>query len=117
MLPSKIAFESRDEHCKRMHKSRSVLYADVARGLHTRPVKTGKRAAAWPVHEGEALAAARMAGLDEEALRALVVKLHAQRASLLSELLGDDHQQPTLPPAASAQNGDKKRASPKRAGR
>ena len=59
--------------------SNSAFYAKVAAGLVTRPIKTGPRSAALPLAEIEAVNAARIAGLPDSSIRALVETLHAQR--------------------------------------
>jgi prophage regulatory protein len=74
----------------RMLKLRDVLsrrargttshYADIQRGLFTKPVKTGIKASAWPEAEVEALIRARIAGKTDDEIRALVAKLEAARA-------------------------------------
>lgn len=66
--------------CQATGKSRSGLYADCARGLMTRPIKIGARAAAFPVYEVEAINAARIAGASDAQLRDLVGRLEADRA-------------------------------------
>ena len=60
-------------------KTRSPWYDDIARGLMTKPVKLSRRAAGWPSDEVQAITRARIAGLPENAIRALVDKLHKQR--------------------------------------
>jgi len=60
-------------------KTRSPFYADIARGLMTAPVKLSARAVGWPEPEIAAINAARIAGLSEADIRALVQKLHADR--------------------------------------
>lgn len=68
----------------RSGQSRSGLYALIARGLWTRPVRLGARAVAWPEDEVNALNAARIAGLSDSEISALVTRLHAARSSALS---------------------------------
>jgi prophage regulatory protein len=60
--------------------SRSTIYLRIAQGLLPKPVSLGARAVGWPAHEVEAINAARIAGQSEEAIRALVAKLKADRA-------------------------------------
>ena len=61
--------------------TRSPLYVDIARGLWTRAVKLGPRAAGWPEDECDALVNARIAGQSEDQIRKLVQKLHEKRKS------------------------------------
>ena len=61
---------------------RSAIYQRVADGLLPRPVSLGRRAVAWPANEIESINLARVSGADEGAIRALVAKLHADRAQL-----------------------------------
>ena len=52
----------------------------------TKPVSIGLRSVGWPDYEVEAVTAARVAGQPDEAIRALVNKLHAQRAERFEAL-------------------------------
>ena len=61
--------------------SRSSLYAHVTLGTFTRPVRIGQRSVGWPSHEIAALNTARIAGVDDTAIRQLVVRLHAERVT------------------------------------
>lgn len=80
-------------------RSKTPIYQAARDGLFTKPVAIGgQRARGWPDYEVEALTAARVAGLPDDAIRALVVKLHAQRAERFSALT----QAPTAPPASVA---------------
>ena len=60
-------------------KTRSPLYADIAAGLWTRPIKLSARAAGWPEYECDELIAARIAGQSDAEIRKLVDRLHAAR--------------------------------------
>lgn len=60
-------------------KSKSAHYKDIQDGLFTSPVKIGSRAVGWPESEVAAINAARIAGKTDEEIRALVVKLVADR--------------------------------------
>jgi prophage regulatory protein len=59
--------------------SRSSFYTQIATGLWPRPVSLGERAVGWPANEVEQMVAARIAGLDADALRQLARKLEAKR--------------------------------------
>ncbi len=59
--------------------SRSTIYLRIAQGLWTKPVSLGARAVGWPSDEVAAINAARIAGKTDEEVRALVVKLEADR--------------------------------------
>lgn len=61
--------------------TRSPLYDQMGKGLFVKPVKIGPRAAAIPAHEVKALVDARIAGKSDAEIRALVEKLHADRAT------------------------------------
>ena len=63
-------------------ESRSSFYAKAAAGILTSPIKTGLRSAALPVREIEALNAARIAGVSEAGMKALVQRLHAERVQV-----------------------------------
>lgn len=60
-------------------KSRSAHYLDIQRGLCTKPVRIGERSVAWPSREIDEINRAQIAGADNEALRQLVQRLHAER--------------------------------------
>lgn len=65
--------------------SRSTIYLRIQQGLWPKPVKLGPRSVGWPASEVAAINDARIAGLPDDEIRALVVKLEAARkASLLS---------------------------------
>lgn len=61
--------------------SRGQFYSKIADGLLTKPVKIGPRAVALPVREIEAVNAARIRGASEAEIRALVTRLHTERAT------------------------------------
>jgi prophage regulatory protein len=61
---------------------RSAIYQRIADGLLPRPINIGRRAVAWQASEIECINLARVAGADDGAIRALVTKLHADRAQL-----------------------------------
>ena len=62
-------------------RSRSAHYLDIQQGLFTQPVQIGLRAVGWPSSEVTAINAARIAGKSDQVVRALVVKLEADRKS------------------------------------
>lgn len=68
-----------DKVLEKTGDTRSPLYDKITRGLFTRPVKIGERAAAWPEHEADAISAARTAGASEAEIRKLVQRLHDER--------------------------------------
>lgn len=65
---------------------KTSVYNAVQAGLLTKPVSIGLRSVGWPDYEVEAVTAARVAGQPDEAIRALVNKLHAQRAERFEAL-------------------------------
>jgi prophage regulatory protein len=64
---------------KRRGRSRSSHYADIKAGLFVKPVLIGLRATGTPDYEVDALITARIAGKTDEEIRALVIKLEADR--------------------------------------
>jgi len=64
--------------------SRSTIYLRIAQGLFIKPVSLGARAVGFPAGEVAALNAARIAGMTDTDIRALVAKLQAARAATLS---------------------------------
>ncbi len=75
-----------NETMNRTGDTHSPLYDKVAKGLFTRPIKVGQRAAGWPEHEVEAINAARVAGASADQIRQLVAKLHEQRTARMPAL-------------------------------
>ena len=59
--------------------SRSTHYLRISQGLWTKPVSLGARAVGWPSTEINALLAARIAGKNDDEIRALVQSLEAAR--------------------------------------
>jgi len=58
--------------------SRSRLYARISEGLFPRPVSLGRRVAAWPEREVEAVIAAHIREVPEAELARLVAEIHAR---------------------------------------
>jgi prophage regulatory protein len=65
---------------------RSGHYKAIAEGLFTKPVKISGRAVGWPTHEVEQINRAKIAGFNDDQIRELVTKLHAQRKALAPSL-------------------------------
>jgi prophage regulatory protein len=61
--------------------SRSTIYLRIQQGLWPKPVKLGARSIGWPSSEVSAINAARIAGMSDDEIRALVVKLETARKS------------------------------------
>lgn len=61
--------------------SRSTIYLRIQQGLWPKPVKLGARSIGWPSSEVSAINAARIAGMSDDEIRALVVKLEIARKS------------------------------------
>ena len=59
--------------------SRSTIYLRIQQGLWPEPVKLGPRSVGWPADEVAAMNAARISGMTDESIRALVKKLKAAR--------------------------------------
>jgi len=66
--------------------SRSTIYLRIQQGLWPKPVKLGPRSVAWPASEVAALNAARIAGMVDAEIRALVTRLEAARKSAASQV-------------------------------
>lgn len=62
--------------------SRITLHRLIGKKLWTKPVHATPRTASWPEHEVDALCKARIAEQGDDEIRALVDRLHAERASL-----------------------------------
>lgn len=61
------------------HRSHNSIYSAIRAGLFTKQVQIGQRSVGWPSGEVEAINAARISGLSEAEIRALVERLHDQR--------------------------------------
>jgi prophage regulatory protein len=68
--------------------SRSGLYAQIRDGLMVQPIRIGQRAVGIPSHEVAAINAARIAGLADEQIKALVQRLHAERTAVMQRVEG-----------------------------
>ena len=68
-------------------KSHAGVYTAVKDGLFTKPVLIGKRAVGWPDDEVKAINTARIAGYTDDAIRELVIRLHAKRQELAMALV------------------------------
>ena len=64
--------------------SRSTIYLRISQGLWPKPVSLGARAVGWPACEVAALNLARIAGHDDEDIRALVNRLEAARKTVVT---------------------------------
>ena len=63
------------------HKSHASIYSAVREGLFTKPVQIGPRAVGWPFDEVRAINAARIAGLNDGDIKALVNRLWARQGA------------------------------------
>ena len=63
------------------HRSHASIYTAIRAGLFTMPVPIGQRSVGWPDDEVKAINAARIAGKSDDAIRALVNKLHTARCA------------------------------------
>ena len=67
--------------------SRSTIYLRIQQGLWPKPVKLGPRSVGWPASEVSALNAARISGMADAEIRALVATLEADRKSATSRVI------------------------------
>lgn len=81
-----LTLERAKEHIPPTGKSRSTFFADIQRGLWTKPIALGPNSSAWYRYEREVLTAARAAGKSDDEIRALVNRLHEQRVELFDDL-------------------------------
>ena len=68
-------------------RSRTTIYKNIQLGLFTRPIVIGQRSVGWLDAEVNAICAARVAGMSEDQLRALVVQLHERRLKAIETLV------------------------------
>ena len=66
------------------YRSNASIYNLIRDGLWPKPVSIGPRSVGWPDTEVKALCAARIAGLSEDEIRELVIRLHQKRMDMLS---------------------------------
>jgi prophage regulatory protein len=66
--------------------SRSTIYLRIQQGLWPKPVKLGPRSVGWPASEVSALNAARISGMADAEIRALVATLETARKSATSQV-------------------------------
>ncbi|MEW5787255.1 MAG: AlpA family phage regulatory protein [Pseudomonadota bacterium] len=66
--------------------STATYYEWISKGLMTPGVSIGVRSVAWPDHELQAIARARVAGLTDDEIKILVKDLMAGRAKLAEEV-------------------------------
>jgi len=59
---------------------RSTTYNEIDNGLFPKPIQLGARAVGWPESEVDAIIAARIAGKNDDEIRALVCDLEAARS-------------------------------------
>jgi prophage regulatory protein len=58
---------------------KSSVYAAIAKGLFTSPIKIGERMSAWLQSEVTAIINARIAGKSNDEIKALVIELEGAR--------------------------------------
>lgn len=68
--------------------SRSTIYLRIQQGLWPKPVRLGPRSVGWPAGEVAAINAARIAGMTDDEIRALVVRLETARKDSAKALQG-----------------------------
>ena len=66
--------------------SRSTIYLRIQQGLWPKPVRLGPRSVGWPASEVAAINSARIAGMTDDEIRAVVIKLEAARKTAASAL-------------------------------
>lgn len=67
------------EVCARTGRARSSLYRDIDTGVMVPPIQIGARGVGVPEHEVDAIIGARIAGVSDDEIRALVLRLVAER--------------------------------------
>lgn len=65
---------------------KSKIYSDAAAGLFPKPLTIGAMSR-WPKYEALAVAALRVSGGDDDAVRALVARLNEARTTLATSIL------------------------------
>jgi prophage regulatory protein len=65
---------------------RSSLYLRISQGLWPKPISLGARSVGWPSSEIDILNSARIAGKNDNEIRALVNKLQKNRSVAFKEV-------------------------------
>lgn len=68
--------------------SRSTIYLRIQQGLWPKPVRLGPRSVGWPSGEVAAINAARIAGMTDDEIRTVVIRLEAARKDSAKALQG-----------------------------
>jgi prophage regulatory protein len=63
------------------YRASASIYGAINNGLFPKPILIGARAVAWPDTEVDAINRARIAGKSKDEIKALVIRLHEQRAT------------------------------------
>ncbi len=71
---------------KKTAKSKSAIYLDIKEGLFPKPVLLGARSVGFPEHEADIVNAARMAGMDDDEIRKLVIELEDKRKTFVNKV-------------------------------
>ena len=76
------------ETCKAAtgYRSTASIYQLIKKGLWPKPVNINVRSVGWPSDEVITINAARIAGLTDDQIRELVVRLHAKRIELCNSV-------------------------------
>lgn len=75
-----LSLKRAKQGCAQFSVGLSTWYDWLGRGLLPPGIALGLRSVAWPAHELDAIAAARIAGKSDDEIRALVRDLIAARA-------------------------------------
>lgn len=94
----------------RRGRGRTAFYDDIKRGLMTTPILNGARAVVWPLDEIESINKARVAGLDDDQIRVLVARLHAERAIAAGDVVGKTTANPAAVAKSKTARADAKKA-------
>lgn len=87
MQPNPLSLlRSRDARAVFGNLPTSTFYEQIERGVMPPGVSIGARSVAWPDHELQALAAARIAGKSEAEIKALVQELIAARSTIAEKV-------------------------------
>ena len=81
-LQKPLAILRRKQVQARTGLGKSTQYTQIAEGLFPKPISLGERAVGWPNYEVDAVNAARIAGKSDDEIRALVIRLEAERKNL-----------------------------------
>jgi prophage regulatory protein len=86
-MPTTLSLIRRPAVSQKTGLPETTVYRRINAGLFPSPIQIGPNSVAWPEHEVNAVLAARIAGLPDAEIKALVAKLHRARAGFAKQAM------------------------------